>query len=92
VSAASLPSLLSSTDPQASGRNGRGASTAADAGPRLLRSLVRGGGRGRRGGRAAAAAVRMCGVWGEGQGGAKSVNGGSAQQHTLLATHRGSRT
>jgi hypothetical protein len=46
VSAASLPSLLSSTDPQASGRNGRGASTAADAGPRLLRSLVREGWRG----------------------------------------------
>lgn len=40
VSAASLPSLLMSTDPQASGRNGRGASTASDAGPRLLRSLV----------------------------------------------------
>lgn len=41
MSAASLPSLLMSTDPQASGRNGRGTSTAADAGPRLLRSLVR---------------------------------------------------
>jgi hypothetical protein len=51
VSAASLPSLLSSTDPQASGRNGRGAPAASDAGPRLLRSLVsvggwKGGGRG----------------------------------------------
>lgn len=42
VSAPSLPGLLMSTDPQASSRNGGAASSASDAGPRLLRSLVRG--------------------------------------------------